>query len=67
MTRIEFVRGTGRWLMVMLMLAAGGFLLAARRISLGSYCAAKANCTGCGLNRVCHPREEDEKKSDEKE
>ena len=65
MTRIEFIKNTGRWLMLLLMLAAGGFLFATRRISFRNHCAATADCAACGLNRVCRPREEKKVKSDE--
>jgi hypothetical protein len=67
MTRIEFIRNTGRWLVLLGLLAAGGFLFASRRISLRNYCAAGSNCNGCGLNRVCHPQEKKKVKSYEKE
>jgi len=53
--------------MVSLMLAAGGFLFASRRISMQNYCASNQDCTGCGLKRVCKPAEENKSKSDEKE
>jgi hypothetical protein len=67
MTRLEFLRSTGRWLMVLGLLAAGGFLIASRRISLRDYCAADSNCTDCGLRGVCNPPEESITKTDEKE
>jgi hypothetical protein len=67
MTRIEFIRSSGRWLMVLLMMAAGGFLMASRRISLRGYCTADPNCAGCGLKRVCKSVKENKVKSDEKE
>jgi len=65
MTRIEFIRSSGRWLMLLFLLATGGFLFASRRVTLRSYCTSKTNCAGCGLSRVCKPGEEDKVKSDE--
>jgi hypothetical protein len=67
MTRIEFIRNTGRWMMVLGLLAAGGFLIASHRISRTDYCAADSNCAGCGLRRVCNPPEDYQAKTDEKE
>jgi hypothetical protein len=67
MTRIEFIRSSGRWTILLLLMAAGGFLLASRRISLRNYCTSDPNCAGCGLKRVCRPVEENKAKSDEKE
>ena len=51
----------------MLILAAGGFLFASRRISMQDYCAANADCAGCRLRRVCKPAEENKAITDEKE
>jgi hypothetical protein len=67
MTRTQFIRGTGRWLMLLMILAAGGFMVAYRKISLRDHCASSANCGSCGLRGVCHPREEEKTESDEKE
>jgi len=53
--------------MVLLMLAAGGFLFASRRISLRNYCTSNPDCAGCGLRKVCKPAEDNKAKSDEKE
>lgn len=51
--------------MLLVLLAAGGFLFASRRVSFRNYCAANSDCAGCGLNRVCNPPEENKVKSDE--
>ena len=53
--------------MLLLLMAAGGFLLASRRISLRNYCSSDPNCAACGLKKVCGPAEEKKAKSDEKE
>ncbi len=67
MTRLEFIRGTGRWLILIILLAAGGFLIESRRVTLRSYCKDDSNCAGCGLKRVCNPPEANKSKADEKE
>jgi hypothetical protein len=64
MTRIDFIRSAGRWLMLSVILSAAGLLLATRRISFRNYCGAKTNCAGCGLGRVCFPEDENKTKSD---
>ena len=55
MTRNEFVRSTGRWLMLSVILAMAGLLLASQRVSIGNYCGTRSNCAGCGLRKVCSP------------
>jgi hypothetical protein len=67
MTRIEFLRSSGRWLMLLLMLAAGGFLFASRRISFRNYCTSIPGCVSCGLKGVCREAVDTKAKSDEKE
>jgi hypothetical protein len=52
-------------MMVLLLLAASGFLIASRRISLRNYCTANDNCASCGLRRVCNSPEENKVKPDE--
>ena len=58
MKRIEFIRNAGRWLMLGLILASGGFLMTSREISLRHFCADDAHCDGCGLQRFCRPNDE---------
>jgi hypothetical protein len=62
MKRIEFIRSAGRWLMIGLILASGGFLMTSRKISLRHFCADDAPCAGCGLQRLCRPQDETRKK-----
>ena len=58
MTRNEFIRNAGRWLMLSVILSATGLLLATRRISFRNYCGTDKNCAGCGLSKVCYPENE---------
>lgn len=53
--------------MLLLLLAAGGFLFASRRVTHGKYCAVNADCANCGLNSLCKPAEENKVESDEEE
>jgi hypothetical protein len=62
MKRIEFIRSSGRWLMILLILASGGFLMTSRKISMRRFCAADAPCDGCELKGFCHPQEENKTK-----
>jgi hypothetical protein len=50
---------------MLLLLAAGGFLFASRRVSLRNYCTSNTDCAGCGLKVVCKPAEENKVKPDE--
>jgi hypothetical protein len=58
MKRIEFIRGTGRWLMMGLILASVGFLVTSRKITLRQFCADDPACAGCGLKNLCRPQDE---------
>ncbi len=66
MTRIEFIRNTGRWMIFLLMMAAGGFLFASGRISLRDACPADPDCNACGFNRICKRAETIKDRLDEK-
>jgi hypothetical protein len=47
-------------MLVLLILAGGAFLLASRRISPGRSCLSSADCTGCGMKRICSRTEKNE-------
>ena len=67
MTRSEFIKNSGRWMLVILILAGGAFLMASRRISPGPYCGASADCSGCGWKRICSRTEKTKTRQDEAE
>ena len=53
MTRKEFMTGSGRIIIAILMLSGTGFLAVKRRISRYGICSDNTGCTACSLNTLC--------------